>query len=525
MVFAAVVGIAAQGQTKLTDVSGTIDFAAPAGPEEAPRTYVGAGRVEQLGTVSLQMDISQFTSAPRGTVGTGSGPGRGTVTMAFNRQDRLVFQFDSAELTPLQYAGPAVITGGTGAYQDARGTAQVRLSQDSGTENWTLTAGLDISAGGNVRTIQLKNSNLQVPAAKFRNGNRLTGTGTFAPFGNVTVNLTRWRDSTDLQQYAATWVLNDKDSFNTTAAFVGAKAPAQVGTNLTGAGGAFAHATGYLTINVTETAGGGYQWVVSGRVVQPTTPPKNAPVITSVEMVGRPDRVGTNAWLQIRGENLVPATTQAGGLTWVDSPEIAAGSMPVKLGNVSVNLNFRPLYVWSMCSVATTPECGQDQIDVLTTLDNSAATLPLTVTNGTLTSWPYFVTKESLAPSLALFSARGDVVATRLDGSLVGSRELCPSGCTTPAKPGETVRLWATGFGLPTEALTEGSAKQVGTYLRPASCFFGEYTIRVTPALISPGLTVMDMRIPASAPAGDHALLCSFQGAFTPLGNKLAVGQ
>ncbi|MBI5085226.1 MAG: hypothetical protein HZB13_11585 [Acidobacteria bacterium] len=520
---AVVLAAAAQGQTRLTDVSGTIDFPAPGGPEEAPRTYIGAGRLDQAGTVTLQMDISQFTAAPRGTVGLGSGAGRVTVTMALNRQDRVVFQFESAELTPLRYNGAATVTGGAGAYRDAQGGGTVGLSQDPGTENWTMIANLEVAAGGKTQTVALKNSNLQVLGAKFKNQNQLTGTGTLAPFGNVTVKLMRMRDSSDLQQYSATWTLNEKDSFNTLSSFVGAKAPATVGANLSGAGGAFASATGNLTLGVTETAGGGYQWTVTGRILQPATPPKNAPVITSVTMVGHPDRVGTNAWLLIRGTNLVPATTPAAGVTWAESPEMAAGKMPAKLGEVTVNLNFRPVYIWAYCSAGTNAGCATDQIEVLTTLDAFAATLPLTVTNGSLTSLPYFVTKEGLAPSLALFSDRGDVVATRADGSLVGPKELCPSGCTTPAKPGETVRLWGTGFGLPAEPLTEGSAKQAGTFTGSGQCFLGEAVIRAVPALVSAGVYAIELRIPPSMPAGDQALACRYQTAVTPLGNMLAV--
>lgn len=93
-------------------------------------------------------------------------------------------------------------------------------------------------------------------------------------------------------------------------------------------------------------------------------------------------------------------------------------------------------------------------------------------------------------------------------------------GLTTPAVSGETISLFATGFGLPTTTVSSGSASQSGPLPNPLPiCTVGKSLAQVTVAdLISPGLYQLNVVIPASTPSGDNPVVCAFAGINLPFG-------
>jgi uncharacterized protein (TIGR03437 family) len=188
---------------------------------------------------------------------------------------------------------------------------------------------------------------------------------------------------------------------------------------------------------------------------------------------------------------------------------------------VSVTVNGEAAYVWWFCSKATTPACATDQINVLTPLDDYEAQVMVVVKNGPESSGAFLTNKRPVNPSVLLFSPRGDSVATHGNGSLVGPMSLFP-GASTPARRGETVSLWATGFGLPTTPLVAGSATQSGSLPGALACYLGGATVQVTAALVSPGLYQLNVTIPDNAAAGDSHFFCTY-GSTSTLGQLIAV--
>src|SRR4029079_16600987 len=138
------------------------------------------------------------------------------------------------------------------------------------------------------------------------------------------------------------------------------------------------------------------------------------------------------------------------------APEFATGRMPTQVGGVSVAINGKPAYVWYYCRAATSAVCKTDQINVLGPFDDQVGPVSVVVTNGPALSAPFTVNKQSVAPSLLLFNIQRYVVATHIDGSLLGPATLFP-GFSTPARPLETVILWAVGLGVPSPSLVDGS--------------------------------------------------------------------
>ena len=125
-------------------------------------------------------------------------------------------------------------------------------------------------------------------------------------------------------------------------------------------------------------------------------------------------------------------------------------------------------------------------------------------------------------PTFLLFNASGAVVATHADYSLLGASSLYP-GATTPAKPGEGIIIYAIGFGLPVNPLTNGSASQSGSLPSAPACEVGGSPASAIATLISPGLYQLNLTVPAGAQSGDNPIRCTYNGATTQSGAFLTV--
>src|SRR5579871_3150014 len=115
--------------------------------------------------------------------------------------------------------------------------------------------------------------------------------------------------------------------------------------------------------------------------------------ITSVNTAGSPASAGIaqNAWLEIKGTNLVPASTPASGVTWGSAPDFAQGKMPSNLNGISVTVNGKSAYIYFFCA-KTTGGCSQDQVNALSPLDNTTGPVQVVVSNNGVPSAPFTVT-------------------------------------------------------------------------------------------------------------------------------------
>jgi subtilase family serine protease len=105
------------------------------------------------------------------------------------------------------------------------------------------------------------------------------------------------------------------------------------------------------------------------------------PIISSVVTADGGPVVAQNTFIVIKGADLVPATTPAGGVIWNNAPSFASGLMPTELNGVSVTVNSKPAFVYFYCSAATDQSCSQDQLNILTPLDNTTGPVPIVVTS------------------------------------------------------------------------------------------------------------------------------------------------
>jgi uncharacterized protein (TIGR03437 family) len=266
-----------------------------------------------------------------------------------------------------------------------------------------------------------------------------------------------------------------------------------------------------------------YSYDPSGNMVSRSVQTGNAPTITSVATANGGSDIAQNTFIVIKGVNLVPANTPAAGVIWNTAPSFAQGQMPTQLGGVSVMVNNKPAYIYFYCSAVTSAVCASDQINILTPLDDTTGPVPIVVTSGSTSSGAYTANLKGIAPAFLLFGATNYVASTHSDYTLLGPASLYP-GSSTPAQPGETILLYAVGFGLPSGTLTQGSSMQAGSLATLPVCQVGTAVAQVAFAgLISSGLYQLNVQIPTGTPAGDNSITCTYGGVSTPPADLIAV--
>ncbi len=248
-------------------------------------------------------------------------------------------------------------------------------------------------------------------------------------------------------------------------------------------------------------------------------------VIRSITTANGGANIAQNTFIVIKGVNLVPANTPANGVIWSSAPSFASGLMPTQLNGVGVTVDNQPAFVYFYCSAATNSACSQDQLNILTPLDSIVGPVSVVVTSGAATSAPFIANMQAAVPSFLLFGATGYVAATHASGAYVGPTSLYP-GASTPAQAGEQIQMYAVGFGLPSVALVNGSAKQSGSLPALPQCTLGGNPASVAFAGLvgSPGLYQLNLTIPAGTPNGDNPVSCTYGGTTTPAGDLITVG-
>ncbi|HXE04701.1 MAG TPA: hypothetical protein VN579_01860 [Bryobacteraceae bacterium] len=237
--------------------------------------------------------------------------------------------------------------------------------------------------------------------------------------------------------------------------------------------------------------------------------------------------VSQNTWIAITGTNLAPSGTPVGGVLWSTAASFANGLMPDSLNGVSVKVNGKTAYVYFYCAASTAPGSvctSKDQINALTPLDATTGPVDVVVSNGSATSAAFKVTETQVTPSLFKWDgSKSYATATHADYSILGPTSLF-TGLSTPASVGETIVLWSSGFGLPKDTLTAGSANQFSPLPTLPTCQINNASANVAFAgVVSPGLYQLNVTIPNGATNGDNPVKCTYQGVSTQDGLTITV--
>jgi uncharacterized protein (TIGR03437 family) len=97
---------------------------------------------------------------------------------------------------------------------------------------------------------------------------------------------------------------------------------------------------------------------------------------------------------------------------------------------------------------------------------------------------------------------------------------------TTPAKPGETIVLYANGFGSTSIPVVSGSETQSGTLSPMPGITIGGVAAKVTFAgLVYPGEFQFNVVVPSSLGNGDQPTMAMYNGLTTQAGTLITVQQ
>jgi uncharacterized protein (TIGR03437 family) len=242
---------------------------------------------------------------------------------------------------------------------------------------------------------------------------------------------------------------------------------------------------------------GGYTSV--RKVSALTTQPSAEPIISSEGVVnGASFTIGMapNTWVTIQGTNFTTGT---------DYWSVTGGTLPTTLNGVSVTFSGLPGYVSYI---------SPTQINVLTPANLTDQFPSVVVTNTVGSSSP--ATAFSPASMPAFFTwPNNQVVATHADFTWAVANGTFPGTTTVPAKPGETIILWGTGFGATSPATPEGvivPSDQTYSTTAVPTVEVNLVTATVYGAALAPGyagLYQLSFQVPSSLPDGTYQLFAT----------------
>jgi uncharacterized protein (TIGR03437 family) len=269
---------------------------------------------------------------------------------------------------------------------------------------------------------------------------------------------------------------------------------------------------GVAGLAIAVNAGTGQPGAAMGMESGISSKASGAPHISSVENgEGGAPTIAPNTWIEVDGSGLAPAGDTR---TWQNS-DFVNQLLPAQLDGVSVTVNGKPAYVYFISA---------GQVNVLTPPDAlPSGPVQVVVTNDGVASAAFTAQAQSISPSWFIYSGTPYVAARHADQSLIGPASLYP-GSSTPAKPGETVELYANGFGPTSQAVVGGSESQGGTLSPLPGVTIGGVAAQVTYAgLAFPGEFQFNVVIPSTLPNGDQTIIATYGGASTQSGVSITI--
>jgi uncharacterized protein (TIGR03437 family) len=220
--------------------------------------------------------------------------------------------------------------------------------------------------------------------------------------------------------------------------------------------------------------------------------------------------IAPNSWVEIKGSNLGPAGDTR---IWGNS-DFVNNQLPTSLDGVSVMVNGQPAYVYYV---------SPTQLNILTPPNALSGSVPVQVSANGVVSAKFMVQAQAESPSFFVFGGGPYIAATHANGSYLGATSLYP-GLTTPAQPGETIVMYANGFGSTSTPVVSGSETQSGTLSPMPVITIGGVAATVTFAgLVAAGEFQFNVVVPPSLANGDQPAMAMYNGFATQAGTLITV--
>jgi uncharacterized protein (TIGR03437 family) len=214
--------------------------------------------------------------------------------------------------------------------------------------------------------------------------------------------------------------------------------------------------------------------------------------------------ISPGSWVAIFGSNLAPTTR-----TW-RGDEIVNGKLPTSLDGVTVMIDNKP---------AAISFISPGQINVQVPDDNGAGSVPVAVTTGGTT----VSTSAILQPAAPGFfqydpANRKYVAGQHADFSILAPAGLFQGATSSPAKPGEVVILYGTGFGAAGPDDRSGEVVTTPRSLDPTqlTVLIGGVQAQVQFAGVTQaGVCQLNVKVPDGLPDGDATVVAQIGGQQT----------
>ena len=243
---------------------------------------------------------------------------------------------------------------------------------------------------------------------------------------------------------------------------------------------------------------------------QPTPTIASAAVVNAASFQAA---VSPGAWVTIQGTNLANSSR-----SWTGG-DFTGNALPTALDGVSVTIDGKAAYVGYI---------SPTQINVLAPAASAQGPVAVQVANNGLTGAAATAQLQTAAPAFFLWSGKY-AVATRSDFSLVAPANLFQGVTTTPAKPGDVIILWGTGFGATTPVVDPGvlpPSDQLAGVANTVTVTVAGVPATVVGAALAPGnagLYQIAVQIPDSVSDGDQPVVTQVSGIASPSNVFLSV--
>ncbi|HEY2014807.1 MAG TPA: serine hydrolase [Bryobacteraceae bacterium] len=211
----------------------------------------------------------------------------------------------------------------------------------------------------------------------------------------------------------------------------------------------------------------------------------------------------SGSWVAITGQNLATATR-----TWWND-EIVGNTLPVEIDHVRVTINGKNAAIYYV---------SPTQLNVQAPTDSTLGPVNIQVTRDGTTSAVIQADYVAAAPGFFTFPANGKSYAAgvHLSGAYVGD-----IAGTLPAKPGETIELYATGLGASTGGVVAPTATAPTQPLVTVTIGGVPATVQFS-GLVYPGEWQLNVVVPQVA-AGPQPITISSGSATSAVAAVLAV--
>lgn len=220
--------------------------------------------------------------------------------------------------------------------------------------------------------------------------------------------------------------------------------------------------------------------------------------------------IAPNAYVTISGGAL-SATSRV----W-NAGDFVSNKLPTTINGVSATVNGESAYVEFVSA---------SQLNILLPPDVAPGPVKIQTFNNGLESQSVTATVQAVGPAFFMFAGNKYVAAEHANGSLTAGT--VTGLTTTPAKAGETISVFANGFGPTQAAIPNGQLITSTLVLSPTpTVTIGGVQAQVTFAgLVGTGLYQLNVVIPNGLTAGDNAIIATVGGVQTQPNAFVSIGQ